>query len=54
MPMAGGAKFDVNSSGFGDLRSTFLINTYNSKSMKTINSCEFLTGSINKEIELCQ
>ena len=26
MPMAGGAKFDVNSSGFGDLRSTFLIN----------------------------
>ena len=50
MPMAGGAKFDVNSSGFGDLRSTFLINTYNSKSMKNHVGLgmSFPTGSINK------
>jgi hypothetical protein len=50
MPMAGGAKFDVNSSGFGDLRSTFLINTHNSKSMKNHVGLgmSFPTGSINK------
>jgi hypothetical protein len=50
MPMAGGAKFDVNSSGFGDLRSTFLIKTYNSKSMKNHVGLgmSFPTGSINK------
>ncbi len=50
MPMAGGAKFDVNSSGFGDLRSTFLIKTYNSKSMKNHVGLgmSFPTGSLNK------
>ena len=50
MPMTGGAKFDVNSSGFGDLRSTFLFNTYNSKSIKNHVGLgmSFPTGSINK------
>ena len=34
MPMAGGRKFDVNSSGFGDIRLTFLLKIQDSKKWK--------------------
>ena len=50
--MAGGSKFDVNSSGFGDVRTTLLFKTHESKDWK--NHLGFglslPTGSINKSI----
>ena len=50
MPMSGGSKFDVNSSGFGDVRTTLLFKTHESKDWK--NHLGFglslPTGSINK------
>jgi len=50
MPMAGGKKFDVNSSGFGDMRLTFLSKIKDTKKWKNHVGLgmSFPTGSINE------
>ena len=50
MPMTGGKKFDVNSSGFGDVRFTFLSKIQDSKKWKNHigMGISFPTGSINQ------
>ena len=50
MPMAGGRKFDVNSSGFGDMRLTFLSKIKDSKKWKNHVGLgiSIPTGGINK------
>ena len=50
MPMAGGSLFDVNSSGFGDIRATFLFKVYKSKKWKNHSGIgfSFPTGSTNE------
>ena len=50
MPMAGGNKFDVNSSGFGDVRLTFLSKIQDSKKWKNHVGLgmSFPTGSLNE------
>ena len=50
MPMAGGQKFDVNSSGFGDIRLTFLSKIKHKKKLKNHVGLgmSIPSGSINK------
>ena len=50
MPMAGSARFDVNSSGIGDTRVSGLIKLYNGISIKTHFGIglSLPTGSIDK------
>ncbi len=50
MPMAGGSLFDVNSSGFGDIRATMLFKIYNSKKWKNHSGIgfSFPTGSTSE------